>query len=56
LGGNYETKREEGTGLRKVEDENHDDKIREIKLRRTVLAEDTAHNKAIRKRTTFCEI
>jgi hypothetical protein len=56
LGGNYETKGEEGTGLRKVEDEDHDDKIREMKLQRTVLAEDTAHNKAIRKRITFCEI
>jgi hypothetical protein len=35
--------------LRKVKDEDHDDKIREMKLRRTVLAEDTAHIKAIRK-------
>jgi len=35
--------------MRKVKDEDHDDKIREMKLRRTVLAEDTVYMKAIRK-------
>jgi len=35
--------------LRKVKDEDHDDKIKEMKLRRTVLAENVAHIKAIRK-------
>ena len=44
----FYTKRKEGTGLRKVKDEYHD-KIREMELRRTVLAEDAAHIKAIRK-------
>jgi len=46
---NFESKRKEETGLRKVKDEDHDDKIIEMKLRWTVLAEDTSYIKAIRK-------
>jgi len=56
LEGNFEIKGKEGTGLRKFKVEDHDDKIIEMKLRRTVLAEDTAYIKAIRKANNILRV